>query len=745
MLKITCEDDSHDVFYKGEKYESEITGEVINETGDPVDRLEKSGAYTYQIRYGEEKTVEVGRFQVVSLAEYAKQVVTENREQKIDIDKTHTMRYQFTVADEWIYQLSANVSFENLKVYDTKENEVEITANGNTYTEYAALPAGTYYAVADLDSDVTSLMVSVKKAVLPTSMSVIYDGDDLLSGPDTWNRQNLAIDVTYTDGSRRWIQYMEEDGYGNRFQYKIRDTQGNAWYMNQICPTGTYTVIPEVSRAGMDSWNENSLSSQILKKVMKEDSITSATVKVVKPDVAAMTEITTDQNVEVTGRSGRYFYTFIPKEAGTYTVKYQGTDYANITFYENLDNQLSNLGNIIDAEAGTRYVVMAEHATDYQFCIVKAGTEIEEPVKKTIQNVEICSELDYVHGDSMWQYIGQLYLYVTYTDDTTGMVPLFCDSNGTVTDKSDDYGNRFYDIKVEKVELETNGECDLNVSVRTEEKGVTEGRFPIRAVEDCATEVTAEKEVQASAPAYFKFVPEETGNYVFQTTAQGFGVYFGSFIENASFSNGNSFDENATYVNRTTVKLQRGRTYYFNVAENRGDPVIPYTLSISKIKKNVAGLKIVEVPEDLAAYAGIGLLDYRWLKTEVTYSDGSTELLMDEEKERYSGMSLQREGSWINTDTFRVEVECNQYRAFVDLPVKAWDYTGILELEKAVVIKAGENFGMYSFTPSEKGSYQFCITGTEQNMFAEVYDSETQRLFFRSMDIIRWKQIKLIM
>ena len=730
LLKITCEDNSHDVFYKGEKYESEITGEVINETGDPVDRLEESGAYTYQIRYGEGKTVEVGRFQVVSLEEYAKQVVTENWEQKIDVDKTHTMRYQFTVADEWIYQLSANVSFENLKVYDTNENEVEITANGNTYTEYAALPAGTYYAVADLDSDVTSLIVSVKKAVLPTSMSVIYDGDDPLSEPDTLNGQNLAIDVTYTDGSRRWIQYMEKDCYGNRFQYKIRDTQGNAWYMNQICPTGTYTVIPEVSRAGMDSWNENSLSSQILKKVMKEDRITSATVKVVKPDVDAMTEITTDQNVEVTGRSGRYFYTFIPKEAGTYTVKYQGTDYANITFYENLDNQLSNLGNIIDAEAGTRYVVMAEHDTDYQFCIIKAGTEIEEPVKKTIQNVEICSELDYVHGDSMWQYIGQLYLYVTYTDDTTGMVPLFCDSNGTVTDKSDDYGNGFYDIKVEKVESETNGECDLNVSVRTEEKGVTEGRFPIRAVEECATEVTAEKEVQASAPAYFKFVPEETGNYVFQTTAQGFGVYFGSFIENASFSNGNSFDENDTYVNRTTVKLQRGRTYYFNVAENRGDPVIPYTLSVSKIKKNVTGLKIVEVPEDLAAYAGIGLLDYRWLKTEVTYSDGSTELLMDEEKDRYSGMSLQREGSWINNDTFRVEVKSNQYRAFVDLPVKAWDYTGILELEKAVVIKAGEKFGMYSFTPSEKGSYQLCITGTEQNIFAEVYDSETQRTLF---------------
>ena len=99
--------------------------------------------------------------------------------------------------------------------------------------------------------------------------------------------------------------------------------------------------------------------------------------------------------------------------------------------------------------------------------------------------------------------------------------------------------------------------------------------------------------------------------------------------------------------------------------------MIPYTLSISKIKKNVVGLKIVEVPEDLAAYAGIGLLDYRWLKTEVTYSDGSTELLMDEEKECYSGMFLQREGSWINNDTFRVEVECNQYRAFVDLPVKA--------------------------------------------------------------------------
>ena len=122
LLKAIYSNEESDTFYKKDKYNNEVWGEVLDASGNQVDTLEEVGTYTYQVRYGEadEQTVKVGEFQVVSLADYAGQVVEEDQEQQIDAADTHVMRYQFTVTDAGIYQLNANVSFKNLTVYDTK-------------------------------------------------------------------------------------------------------------------------------------------------------------------------------------------------------------------------------------------------------------------------------------------------------------------------------------------------------------------------------------------------------------------------------------------------------------------------------------------------------------------------------------------------------------------------------------------------------------------------------------------------
>lgn len=721
LLKVKDEDGSSDTFYKGEKYNSDIQGEVRDQNGSLVENLEEIGSYTYQLRYGEEEgqVVTVGEFQVVSLENYAGQSVAADQEQQMDVDETHTMRYQFTVSDEWIYQLSANVPFENLKVYDAKEKIVE--GYQEDYIGYVALPAGTYYVVADVDQNVTSLSVTVKKATLPKRVTIVNSGAELTAGLDTLYDLNLALKVEYTDGTNAWIYGENEDSYGNYFGYKIKDSENNAWDMDDSYPDGNYTITPEVHRVG--SYNESGSADQILKNVMAEDPAASVDIVAVKPDVAEMTAIAADQKVQVSGSIGRQFYTFTPDEDGIYTFEDLGKKYQNLTFCEDRGTYLKDCGIEINAKAGETYVVAATHDMDYQFCVVKKNTDSGETDTKTIQSVKICSDQGYVVGQSVYDYRNQLYLLVTYTDGKTEL----CDI--PYEDESEDaYGNTFRCEAVEKEISQKGEELYLNVAVHTDTIGTVTEQILISDVEENATEVTTEKEVQASSTAYFKFVPEETGEYVFQTTAQKWGVEFGNFTnDGVSFGTQSGKEENNACIHQTTASLQKGRSYYFRVEEYRGENNIAYTLSVSKIKKQVTGLKIIDVPENQAAYAGIGVLDYQWLKGEVTYSDGSTETLKEQEMSDTGRQFSVYRGDWVNTETFRVVAEYGKYHASVDLPVKSWDEASILEQGTAVSGKQGEHLSMYSFTPSEEGEYLFYVDGIEQYAM-EVYDSETQRM-----------------
>ena len=729
LLKAIYSNEESDTFYKKDKYNNEVWGEVLDASGNQVDTLEEVGTYTYQVRYGEadEQTVKVGEFQVVSLADYANQVVEENQEQQMDAADTHVMRYQFTVTDAGIYQLNANVSFKNLRVYDTKENEVELSWHRKGYTCWAALQEGTYYVVADLNNGVEKLTVSVKKTVLPNSVEAVYSGETLVAGLDSLESWNLATRVEYTDDTQAWIYGSNADSYGNYFEYEVTnpDKEYSEWGIGETLPEGTYTVKPVVFRTGTSRWDDTVPENQMLGEILTEDHIKSTTVKVVKPDIAAMTPITAGQDVNVTGSAGRYFYTFTPETDGTYTFAYEGAIQGNTFFCDNRDTELRERGTSINAKAGVTYIVVAEKYKDYQFRIVEKGTDTGETVTKKIQSVEICSEMEYVLEESVYQNRDQLYLCVTYEDGTIEYtdIPVWLDGR---EDVYDDYGNKFQYTPAEDEVVEEEEERYLTFGVEYP-GGSCSTQIPIRDVKEAAIEVTTENAAEAEAASYFKFVPEETGEYIFKTTAQKWGAELGRFTGNKNFTDRNGYENDGTVIQQAVASLQRGKAYYFSVTEYRENNSMPYTLSVSKIEKQVTDLKIVEVPEGYAAYAGIGVPDYNWLKAEVTYSDGSQEIVT-EGRASDTGRSLRVNRSYcVNTDTYRVEVQYGKYRAHVDLPVKAWDYTGVLKTGVAAAGKAGEHISMYSFTPAEKGIYRFSVTGIEQYAF-DVYNSETQKM-----------------
>ena len=728
-LKATYSDNSSETFdeYSSDSYGNSVEREYLDASGKVTYNTRNIGTYTCQIRYGEadDQVVEVGKFQVVSVEEYVKQVVTEDEEQELDAAEDSVMKYQFTVKDAGIYQLNANVPFKNLKVYDKEQSRVELSRQTKGYTGYATLQPGTYYVVADLDSLITKLRVSVTKAILPTKVTASVSKTTLIAGVDRLEEANLTAKLEYTDDTTGWIYGEAADAYGNCVSYDVTDEQ-EGWSINDTLPVGTYTVEPVVFRTGTYRRADNAADNEALHEVLKKENINSLQIEVVKPDVSSMTAIKENEYVAVSGNSRRQFFTFTPETDGTYTFEYDRERMgATAQFYKNLPKYLSSYGEVLDARAGQTYVVVADRYTDYQFRVVKQGTGTT--ITKQIQQAEIIANKGYCTETSGYEVRNQMYLLITYADGTTATLDVPWIIDGSSCDTSDDYGNTFK-VDLDSFEEITKDDRDyLRVTVYCGDLTITKD-IPYATIQEKAIEVTTKEAVTAEKSAYFKFIPEETGEYIFCTAASE-SVDIDEFKDGTRIYNKNGYGSENMVYQFATAYLKKGRTYYFDINLYRDNNVTTYTLTVTKVEKQVTDLKITGIPEGLVAYEGIGLTDYNWLQAEATYSDGTKETVTQEmASETGRGLSLYRT-YWLNTKTFRVEVEYGKYRAHADFPAKAWDYTGEIKLGTAASSATDKLVNLFSFTPDESGTYQFVTRGIRQ-YGVEVYDSDTHQTIY---------------
>lgn len=707
-----------ETFYKdqGDSYGNEFGGEVKDADGNVVEALEEAGIYTYWVKCGE-VTAKVGEFEVKSVKDLESQEVTEDAEQQIDAEEQR-MTYHFTVKEAGIYQLNANVEFGDLRVYDTEENELELSGTQNGYIAYATLQPGEYYVVAEVAKEIKKLRVTVKKAALPQEVTAVFDGTPLIAGLDSLNSSNLSTRVKYTDNTTAWIAGTGSDSYGNGYAYDLYDGEEDGyWGVGDTLPAGTYTVKPVVFRTGTCIYGDVS-DDDMLKEVLKDENRKATTVEVVKPDTSGMTVVQENEWVTVTGNSRRYFYRFTPQESGTYIFEYNDDTASSNVFCRDYEYRLSRMGRRAKLTAGQTYVVVATRAEDYDFRIVKyekntSGTEKET---KTVQSFQISSVQSYVLSYDIYE---PLSLKVAYTDGTTAIVDMpQVEDEDDFWSISDGYGNSFMCKEVPEITQEQNGKYVLFTVVCKEKEATL--KLPYYTLEEKATEVSAEKPVRDTQDRYFKITPQESGEYIFRITSKEWGPRIYGFrnedIENSfSYADGNS--ENW----QTAKTLSKGKTYYFKVVNDSDNQNLTYTVSVIK-PKNVSDLKITGYAKDYKVFEGITGSGNTGIRALVTYEDGSTETVTEYQVSGSGRVLDISEAFWVNTQTYRVIVKFGKYSAHMDIPASALVYTA--ELKEDVSVASNGDMNVYSFTPSETGVYQIRVQGSGY-FRTMVYNSNT--------------------
>lgn len=697
-----------------------IKGEILDATGNVVTKCSEPGTYTYQIRSGEATAV-AGTFQVKTAEDLASTEITEE-EQQIDATDSNKMSYRFSVAEEGIYQLNANVPFEKLRIY-TQKNVLKDVEYNQTYTAYATLEPGTYYVAGDVDTQITKLRVSVKKAVLPEKAEVYVSKDNLIAGVDDLETSNYSTKVSYTDQTQTWISGENGDAYGNRFEYQLKDANGEEWEFYEDIPAGTYTVKPVVFRTGTWAYDDESVDNQLLNKVLKEENKKSATLHVVKPDVSSMTAIEENQDVAVSGNTRRVFYKFTPKEDGDYAVKYENETVDNVVFLADEKDRFEMIGNSMHGKAGTTYVVMASRYSDFSFRIEKEGTNQN---KRSVKELKVVSNKKLFYYEDSYDWHDDIYRYyleVKYEgrENETDTYYVDWDYDESETTYIDEYGNTFTltcKLTDEKVEDQ------YTVTVVCGDKSSSETMKYV-AVGDHATALKVGEEKQSNAEQLYSFTPQETGEYTFRIIAKDWGVELGQFLTWVNLKKENRVESAGSVTAVASAQLRKGETYYFDVIDNRENKSdTSYTITVLKPEKKIADVQIVDAEKNLKVYKGIGLSNLNNLKAKIVYADGTEKTISEGEIDEEGRFLSVANEYWVNTDTYRVIVSFGKYRAYVDLVAQPWDNSQELQLAKAVAGRTDTDVSLYTFTPAQSGTYQFKVDGIAQ-WAAEVYDSKT--------------------
>ena len=212
-------------------------------------------------------------------------------------------------------------------------------------------------------------------------------------------KDDLNTKVNYNDNTTAWIYGKHTDSYGNQYDYSIQDQSDREWSSGDRLPAGIYTVKPVVFRTGTSIRNEEAPDNQMLNKVLTEENKIPTTVTVQKLDLSSLTPVTLNQEVNVTGKNGRYFYSFTPEETGRYQIV-QKDGRAEFVSYEE-DDMLDYYGDSMYLTAGSTCGIDVEKRGDVSFQIVKQTAEPDpepgEDTKKAVQRIEVKTEIGRAH------------------------------------------------------------------------------------------------------------------------------------------------------------------------------------------------------------------------------------------------------------------------------------------------------------------------------------------------------------
>ena len=718
-----------------DSYGNRIKGRVVStDTKEAVLDYSLPGTYLYQIFYGD-IVKDVATFQVVRMEDYITQPVTVGNGAQAIPTQGGRLMYRFSADALGIYKLESNIPFESLRLYNTDGEEVPVRGLKNKYLSYVLLQEGDYYAAANVKEGVAELKLSVDKSQLPTKVSVNVDSRTLISGIDELSAGNLSTRVQYQNGDTATVNGIDEDIYGNCYRYEIENSR---WNVGDVLPAGTYTIRSSVIRTGTSiyatgaSTGVHAEENEFLRENLPEESRQSATIKVVMPDLDNMETLQKNVWTEATGENVRHMYKFTAPEEGEYELEVAENGTRNGSFYRIWDNEngLDPQGDIVYLEKGESCVVVVTTYNAQQFRVVKQGDSLKE--EKVVKSIRLITNKDYVLRDE-WPQEG-VSIEVTYADETVNTYD-WC------SEFSDPYDN-YFEGSYELIDTENGYAYTAAMHLYKNPEIKAELTVPVRTVKEAATMLEENVPLTASKEGkkreYYGFRAKESGEYTFNVVREKGFAYPSSYEKNrwGYYQNRDSFllcDPEGGYIYQNSVNLNAGEVYYIRVNTEAWDEMedqeSKYTISVSRMKQ-VKDIEIVK-PQDYSIYAGLSMIDYRWVKLNVTYEDGTSEVV-ENGKSSAEGRYMQIVSSkWINSRTNRTYVRFGDAQAYVDIPAKSWENVQKVTEDQTTELQAENGNMFFTFTPAQTGLYRLNVTQKDSNGYVlsnyVVLDDETGR------------------
>lgn len=682
-----------------------------------------------------------------------------NRNVYADLEKGVTY-YIYAVPDEVCEKLTVNVSLTtrpiSLSVKSLRKSDyvagidcfnaddIETTVNfGNTSTTVRGTGEVEGYGVDC-------------KLVNTESGDIAHDGATLSKG--TWTvtprlnsgssievpvQETTVKSVMYSDAELEKFPVIEEEKwnllentYGARKIYTFTPKKTGVYHYECKAENHEYSVnLYEADENEYRRVEQNDEDSQVLltagKKYLVVNTYGSSEVKfsymasALVPETVKELALTVGMKkaVEIDKTTGSIKCTFTPSEDGYYILKsskYEGI-YADP--YVELYQGNTWVGSDDDGDDTNNFCLIAKLSagkaytyTVRQYDSSKAPfvLEFNKTEKKDIKAVELVLKNGKKAADyRMFDNFGDFYqLKITYTDGTTGVIDTDTSYYGS-NRVQDSYGNWA------RVDLQREGsEAGNKITVQADivYNGADGKVQNVKTSVECKAvgsleEVKEGKNYQVpKSTTYYKFIPQETGEYIFAKADNSENAYMSAYLTDAGnmyVSATDCYEGENTY----SGNLEKGKTYYIVTGSYQAQGTNA-TFCVRKMKKTLNGLTLKKAPDNTNILPNNGTVSYKGIQVVASYTDGSTETVNYGQADSEGRYLHSDEIIWLANGNAKVYVALGRYSVSFDAKAGSWDAVPEIKLGEKKTLSAGkDDITTLKFVPKESGIYYINVDG----------------------------------
>lgn len=590
------------------------------------------------------------------------------------------------------------------------------TENGETVNDGATLSKGTWTVTPRLNTG-SSIEVPVQET---TVKSVMYSDAELEKLPalteDTWN--------------------LLETAYGERKIYTFTPKKTGVYHYECKAENHEYSVnLYEADENEYRRVQQNDEDSQVLltagKKYLVVNTYGTSEVKFsymasgLVPETVKELALTVGMKkaVEIDKTTGSIKCTFTPSEDGYYILKssqYEGT-YADP--YVELYQGNTWVGSDDDGDVSNNFRLIAKLSAgkEYTYTVAQYDSnkapfvlEFNKIEKKDIKAVDLVLKNGKNAADfSIFDNFGDFYqLKITYTDGTTGVIDTDTSYYGS-SRVQDSYGNwTRVDLQKEGSEAENK----ITVQVAIVYNGADSKVQNVKTSVECKAvgaleEVKEGKNYQVpKSTTYYKFIPQETGEYIFTKADNSGNAYMNVYLTDAGYmyeSAADCYEGENTY----SGNLEKGKTYYIVTGSYQAQGTNA-TFCVRKMKKTLNGLTLKKAPDNTTVLPNNGTVSYKGLQVVASYTDGSTETINYGQADSEGRYLHSDEIVWLADGNAKVYVSLGRYSASYDAKAGSLDTVPEIKAGEKKALSAGkDDVTTLKFVPKESGIYYINVDG----------------------------------